>query len=134
MHQNYCLTPLSAIRKYYKAKPFSPLRFHGMLKHIPKGPMACCSATHDVDVQRSDSHKGALTHQNHTGNRADSRAFGNKKLIPVMLERALSFPIMFIFPFSLLAPGTLIQNLKRVDYWTISLTAYDHGRCRRPHR
>ena len=25
MHQNYCLTPLSAIRKYYKAKPFSPV-------------------------------------------------------------------------------------------------------------
>ena len=60
-------------------------------------------------------------HEIHTRNRADSRAFGNKKLILVMLERALSFPIMFILPFSLLAPGTLIQNLKRVDYWAMAL-------------
>lgn len=121
MHQNYCLTPLSAIRKYYKAKPFSPLMFHGMLKHIPKGPTACCSTTHDVDVQRSDSQTEAMINQNDTGNRGDSRTSANKKSILSMLGRAVSFPIMFTVSFSFLAPCAFMQNIKRVDYWTTAL-------------
>jgi len=133
MHQNYCLIPLSAIRKYYKAKPISSLVFHGTLKQIIRGAPACCSATHDVDMQRSDSHTGALMHQNHTRNHADSRAFGDKKLILVMLERALSFPITLILPFSPSSRRTHTEPQAR-GLLNHGLTTYGHGRCRRPHR
>ena len=59
--------------------------------------------------------------QNRTRNRDDSQTSGNTKLALGVLERAVSFPIMFILPFSLLAPGAFMQNLKRVDYWTMAL-------------
>ena len=38
-----------------------------------------------------------------------------------MLGRSVSFPIMFILPFSFLDPSAFMQNLKRVDYWTAAL-------------
>ena len=79
---------------------------------------ACYSVAHDIAVQQSDSQTGTMMNQNHTGNRGDSQTSENKKSILGMFGRAVSFPIMFILPFSLLAPGAFIQNLKRVDYWT----------------
>ena len=133
MHQNYCLIPLSAIRKYYKAKPISSLTFHGKLRQIIRGTPACCSATHDVDMQRSDSHTGALMHQNHTRNRADSRAFEDKKLILVMLERALSFPIMFILPFSPSSRRIHAEPQAR-GLLDQAPTAYGCSSCRQPRR
>ena len=72
-------------------------------------------------------------HQNHTRNRADSRAFEDKKLILVMLERALSFPNMFILPFSPSSRRTHTEHQAR-GLLNHGLTAYGHGRCGRPHR
>lgn len=86
-----------------------------------EGSTACCGAADDLDVQRSASQTGAMMNQNHTGIGSDSRNSGNKKLILGMLRRAISLPIMFILPFSFLAPGAFMKNLRSTDYWATAL-------------